>query len=170
MAIVFHCQFCNKEIRAADNAGGKWGKCPNCHNKVYVPSIDPDKDEEELKLAPLDASDQQRKKELMAETYKLTEDILEEKEMPNDIAEPAGAMYNMDDDELKKNIILFLRQMAAGELEDAERTSALIAPFGKRVVEIIDKIALSKIPEKSLAHISPNVLSGFIRALRSKIR
>jgi phage FluMu protein Com len=170
MAIVFHCQFCNKEIKAADNAGGKWGKCPKCHNKVYVPSIDPDTEEDELKLAPIDTNDQIRKRELMAETYRLTQDILEEKEMPSDIAAPAGAMYEMDDDELNKNVILFLRQMAGGELEDAERTSALISPFGKRVIEIIDQIALSEIPEPQLANISPNVLSGFIRTLRSKIR
>lgn len=170
MAIVFHCQFCNKEIRASDDAGGKWGKCPKCHNKVYVPSIDPDKDEEEFKLAPLDTEDIKRKKELMAETYRLTQDILEEKEIPNNFAEPAGAMYEMGNDELEKNVILFLRQMAAGELDEAERTSALIAPFGKRVEDIIDKIALSEIPEPRLANISPHVLSGFIRTLRSKIR
>jgi phage FluMu protein Com len=170
MAIVFHCQFCNKEIRAADSAGGKWGKCPKCHNKIYVPSIDPEQEEEELKLAPLDNEDIQRKRELMAETYRLTQDILEEREMPADSAEPAGAMYEMDDEELKKNVILFIRQMAAGELDDADRTSALISPFGRRVIEIVDRIALSDIPEAQLADISPNVLSGFIRSLRSKIQ
>ncbi|MEJ2649854.1 MAG: hypothetical protein P8016_15770 [Sedimentisphaerales bacterium] len=169
MAIVFHCQFCNKEIRAADSAGGKWGKCPKCHNKIYVPSIDPDAEGEELKLAPLDTAEVQRKRELMAETYRLTQDILEEREAPENSAEPAGAVYEMDDEELKKYVILFLRQMAAGELEDAERTSALISPFSKRVEEIVDRIALSEIPEPQLANIAPNVLSGFIRTLRSKI-
>lgn len=170
MAIVFHCQFCNKEIRAADSAGGKWGKCPKCHNKIYVPSFDPDQQEEELKLAPLDQEDIQRKRELMAETYRLTQDILEEREVPENSAEPAGAIYDMDEEELKKYVIQYLRQMAAGELDDAERTSALIAPFGKRVEDIVDRIALSEIPEPQLANISPNILSGFIRSLRSKIR
>ena len=169
MAIVFHCQFCNKEIRAADSAGGKWGKCPKCHNKIYVPSNEIEKEEEELKLAPLDQADVQRKRELMAETYRLTQDILEEKEVPENAAEPAGAMYDMDDEELKKYVIMFLRQMAAGELDDAERTAALVAPFGKRVEDILDRIA-SDIPEPQLANIPDNVLSGFIRTLRSKIR
>ena len=169
MAIVFHCQFCNKEIRAADSAGGKWGKCPKCHNKIYVPSIDPDEADDDLKLAPLDDAEVKRKRELMAETYRLTQDILEEREIPDNVGEPVGAIYELDDEELKKNVILFLRQMAAGELEDAERTSALISPFGKRVQEIIDRIALSEIPEPQLANIPPNILSGFIRTLRSKI-
>ena len=56
MAIVFHCEHCGKEIRAADTAGGKWGRCPACHNKLYVPKMEED-EEEELKLAPIDNSD-----------------------------------------------------------------------------------------------------------------
>jgi phage FluMu protein Com len=170
MAIVFHCQFCNKEIRAADDAGGKWGKCPKCHNKVYVPSVDFDKEDEELKLAPIDTEDLKRKRELMAETYRLTQDILEEREIPGEAAQPAGAMYDMDDEELKKNIILYMRQMAAGELDDAEQTAALISPFSKRVEKILDQISLSQIPEPQLAKISPSVLSGFIKSLRSKLQ
>lgn len=171
MAIVFHCQFCNKEIRASDEAGGKWGKCPKCHNKIYVPSIDPDQEEPELKLAPISEEELQRKRELMAETYKIQQDILDEREIPNNLTEPSSpTIRKLSDDELEKYVIMFLRQMAAGELEDAERTSKILAPHGKKVEEIIDKIALSEIPEKALAHISPNVLSGFIRTLRSKIR
>ncbi len=171
MAIVFHCQFCGKEIKASDDAGGKWGKCPKCHNKIYVPSIDLDKEDDELKLAPIDEYDIQRKRELMAETYKIQQDILEDREIPNSQAEPAGnSVRKMSDEELEKYVIMFLRQMAAGELEDAERTAMILSPHGKPVKDIIDKIALSEIPDPKLAHISPNVLSGFIRTLRSKIR
>ena len=50
-----------------------------------------------------------------------------------------------------------------------EKTAALIAPFRKQVEEIVDRIALSGIPEPQLANIPPNILSGFIRTLRSKI-
>ncbi|MHC4752575.1 MAG: hypothetical protein ACYTFW_22230 [Planctomycetota bacterium] len=55
MAIIFHCDHCGKKIEAADTAGGKWGKCPACHNKLYVPRPDSG---EELKLAPLNETDQ----------------------------------------------------------------------------------------------------------------
>ena len=170
MAIVFHCQFCNKEIRASDDAGGKWGKCPKCHNKIYVPSIDPDQEEPELKLAPIDTEEQQRKKELMAETYRVQQDILEDREVPNNLADNTPAVRKLSDQELEKYVVMFLRQMAAGELDDSERTVKLLSPYGKKVEEIVDRIALSEIPDKALAHISPNVLSGFIRTLRSKIR
>ena len=166
MAIVFHCEHCGKEIRAADSAGGKWGKCPTCQKKLYVPSLGPG---EELKLAPEDISDLEREKQLMAETYKLTQDILKEREVPEGPAVPSGAVYEMSEKELKKNIILFIRQMSSGELDEAERTAALITPYKSEVTEIIDRIALSEIPEPQLSDIAPQVLSGFIRNLRSII-
>jgi len=166
MAIIFHCQFCGKEIKAADNAGGKWGKCPTCQNKIYVPSPEADED---LKLAPLDTQFEEREKQLMAETYKLTQDILQEREVPDGPTKPSGAVYELSDSEIRKNVILYLRQMAQGNLDEAERTSALITPFRSKVLEIIDRIALSEIPEPELKDISPSLLSGLIRNLRSKM-
>ena len=166
MAIVFHCEHCNRKIEAADSAGGKRGKCPACHNKVYVPSPESD---EELKLAPLDTAFREREKQLMAETYKLTQEILKERETPDGPREATGAVYELGDRELKKNVILYIRQMAQGELDEAETTGALITPCGSRVTDILDKIALSEIPEPELADIPQQLLSGAIRALRAKL-
>jgi DNA-directed RNA polymerase subunit RPC12/RpoP len=81
MAIVFHCPHCGKKIEAVNNAGGKWGKCPACHNKVYVPPK-PEQDDD-LKLAPVNEAEEERIKQLMAETHRLTQDILEERDTPN---------------------------------------------------------------------------------------
>ena len=166
MAIIFHCVHCGKKIEAADSAGGKWGKCPACHNKLYVPGLDSG---EELKLAPIDETELEREKRLMAETHKLTQDILQEREVPEGPTMPAGAVYEMSRKELTKSIITYLRQMANGDLDEAERTAALIAPFRAQVVEIIDRIALSEIPEPELADIPQQVLSGSIRTLRNII-
>lgn len=166
MAIVFHCQFCGKEIRAADEAGGKWGKCPSCHNKLYVPS---QVSGDDLKVAPLDTDLMESEKQLMAETYKLTRDILQEREVKEGPPELSGAIYEMSDRELKDNIILYLRQMASDELDEAEATAALISPFAAQALKIIDKIALSEIPEPELADIPPQMLSGSIRVLRKRL-
>ena len=166
MAIIFHCEHCSKKIEAADTAGGKWGKCPSCHNKLYVPSPDTG---EELKLAPIDETDLEREHRLMAETHRLTQDILKEREIPDGPAPPAGAVYQMGDKELTQQIILYLRQMVNGELDEAERTAALIAPSGHRAVAIIDRIALSEIPQPELADIPPQILAGSIRTLRDII-
>jgi DNA-directed RNA polymerase subunit RPC12/RpoP len=167
MAIVFHCEYCGKEIKAADTAGGKWGKCPNCHNRVYVPTLET---EEELKLAPIDNGEQEREKQLMAETYKLTQDILREREVPEGAEpQPAGAMYEMSDKELMANIIKYFQQMSYGDLDEADRTAALISPFKTKANEIIDQLALNDPPEPELAQINPQVLVGLIKTLRLKI-
>ncbi len=165
MAITFHCEYCSKKIEAADTAGGKWGKCPACHNKLYVPRPDTG---DELKLAPIDETDVEREHRLMAETHKLTQDILREREIPDGPRE-AAVMYEMSEGELRKNVITYLRQMAESELDEAERTAALIAPCGSQVAEIVDRIALSDIPEPELADIPQQLLSGAIRALRARI-
>ena len=167
MAIIFHCDHCGKKIEASDSAGGKWGKCPFCHNRLFVPSLDSG---EELKLAPIDTTAEEREKQLMAETHKLTQDILQEREIPNGLAETAEPpVSRMNEKELMKNIIMYLRQMADGELYEAQRIAGLIAPYGSQAVEIIDRIALSEILEPELADIPPQVLSGLIRTLRNKI-
>ena len=168
MSITFHCSFCGKKIEAADSAGGKWGKCPACHNKLYVPGPDTGGDED-LKLAPINETETERQKRLMAETYKLTQDILSEKETPVGPAEGPIPEFQGEDQQLMKNIISYLRQMVNGELDDAEMYVDLIVPYGNKAVKILDKIALSEIPEPDLADIPSQVLSGLIRTLRTRI-
>ena len=167
MAIVFHCEFCGKKIEAPDSAGGKWGKCPACHNKLYVPSP---VIEDELRLAPLDTDAIEREKQLRAETQRLTQDILQEKEIPDGPRSPSGVVYEMSDKELRNNVILYLRHIAQGDLNEAEEIAALIAPCRARAIKIIDRIALSEIPEPELSDIPPQVLASSIRSLRNQLR
>ncbi|MHC4432476.1 MAG: hypothetical protein ACYTBS_11615 [Planctomycetota bacterium] len=166
MAITFHCEHCNKKIEASDTVGGRMGKCPACHNRIYVPLPDSD---EELKLAPIDTDFLEREKQLMAETHRLTQDILKEREIPDGPRDTGGAVYELSDKELTKNVIMYLRQMAQGELDEADRTGSLIAPCGDRVTQILDRISLSEIPEPELADIPQQLLSQAIRALRARI-
>jgi hypothetical protein len=166
MPIVFHCDYCGKKIEAKDGSGGKWGKCPACHNKLYVPAGDSD---EKLKLAPIDKTDEVKRRQLMAETYSVTQDILQERDIPEGPEEPTMPAYQISDEKLTKNIITFLRQMADGELGMAQESANLIIPFGRRAVEILDRVALSDMPDPELADVPPQVLSGLIRELRGQI-
>jgi len=125
--------------------------------------------DEELKLAPIDESDQAKQRELMAETYELTQDILLERETPNELAEVATPASAISDKELTKNIVAYLRQMADGKLKQAQKTADLIVPHGSKALKILDRIALSEIPEPQLADIPQQVLSGLIKTLRNKI-
>lgn len=168
MSITFHCEHCGKTIEAPDNAGGKWGKCPACHNKVYAPAAEV---EEELKLAPMDTNDLAEQKRLIAETYRIEQEILREKaEVLDDSPERSAPVYEVSDNELTKNIIIYLRLMADGDLEQAERVSGSIIHGGKRALKFIDGIATSEIPEPELADIPQQVLAGMIRTLRAKVK
>jgi len=172
MAIIFHCEYCGKKIEAAESAGGKWGKCPACHNRLYVPSSHSG---EGLKLAPINETDLQREKRLMAEAHKLTQDILKEREVPEGTPETsgpietAGPVLDMSERELTKYIIMYLRLMADSELYEAHRIAGLIVPHAAQALEILDRIALSEILEPELADIPQHVLSGSIRALRDEV-
>jgi len=166
MSIVFHCEHCGKKIKASNGAGGKWEKCPACHNKVYIPSPDSG---EELKLAPIDGDDEVKQKELMNETHHLTQEILLEREVPEGPPGTGRPALEINEKELTKNIILYLRQMANGELDEATRTADSIVPYGRQAVKILDKIAVSEMPEPELADVPQQVLSGLIRNLRTRI-
>jgi hypothetical protein len=165
MTIKFHCNGCGKKIEAPDTAGGKWGKCPACHNKVYVPLPET---EDELKLAPVDESEEQRKKQLLLETHRLTQDILQERSVPEADSGP-GPAAEISEEQLTNHIIHYLRQMVNGELDAAQRTADLIVPHRRKAVVILDHLVKSRTPDPELEDIPQQVLSGLVRNLRVRI-
>lgn len=182
MSISFQCEHCGKKIEAPDNVGGKWGKCPGCHNRVYVPAQHLEEQaDDELRLAPLDNEDERRQQEMFAETIRLSKDILSETSAPEEAAPAEGQPEKparrsasravaLSDTELATSVIGYLRQMADGELEEAERAAEVVISGGSKSVRILERIAVSKTPEPELADIPRNVLAGLIKNLRSRIR
>jgi hypothetical protein len=168
MSIKFHCDHCGKRIDAPDNAGGKWGKCPACHNKVYVPQAETD-GEDELKLAPLNETEEEHQKRLIAESFQLTQSILQEKEVPGAGTTPTGPGQDIDEEKLTEIVVRYLRQMYEGDLDDAQRTADTIATHRRQAKDIIDRIASDSSSDPELLDIPPHLLSGFIRNLRTRI-
>ena len=172
MSIIFHCSFCNKKITAKDGTGGKWGKCPSCHNKIYVPDLNADADEGELKFAPIDEQEQREKERLLQETYQLSQEILQERAEPDDnlpkkrVSRPVAAI---DPSKVNDTIIMCLRKMADGQLAESDNIARSIASLGSNARDELDAIALNDIPDHKLADIPPGVLAGLIRTLRGKI-
>ena len=167
MSIVFSCEFCGKKIEAPDNAAGKWGKCPACHNKLYVPMAE--EENGDLKLAPIDQSEIEKQKRLRAEAYKVTKDILSDKAAVGKTDEPAGAEADVNEEKLTINIITYLRLMADGELDEADKLADSIASAGGKAGRILDKIVTSEPPEPELADIPKQVLVRLIKTLRTRI-
>ena len=176
MAIAFHCEHCGANIDAPAGTGGRWGKCPACHNRVYIPVLEPAPDDD-LRLAPLDEVEEDRKNRLLAETFQLTQDILEEKAVPEEEAEevPAAAdsmfipMEKMGDKDLAKEVVRYLRLLADGDLDKASEVMGILSAYGRQTLAILDRIALGEILDPQLAKIPPQVLSGLIRNLRSQL-
>lgn len=169
MGISFDCEHCGRKIEAPDDAAGRLGKCPGCHNKLLVPQPQADEDDE-LKLAPIDESDLAKEKQLMAETYRLSHEILSERAGPEAPNEAVVTSPSADGDErLTTDIIMYLRLMADGELGQAEMLEGSIVSCGRRAAKILKQIARSEPPEPELADVPPQVLSGLVKALRSKI-
>ncbi len=166
MSIKFHCEHCGKKIDAPDTAGGKWGKCPACHNKVYVPQ--PETEEDELKLAPIDETEEERKRRLLAETFQLTQSILQEKEIP-DGGSHSQPTQDVSSETMTEAIVRYLRQMADGDLDSAQRTAETIASNRRKAKEILDQMSTSDPPDPALHDIPPQVLSGLMRNLRTRL-
>ena len=168
MPISFHCESCKKPIKAPDSAGGKWGNCPYCKHRCYVP-LPPDDSEEKLTLAPVDENEENKYHEMMRETFNLTKNILSETDIPKEDkdARPGANEYN--ERELIKNIIFYLRQMADGELDQAQRTAENIKPFKEQAQDLLKRMTRTERPEPELADIAPTVLKGLIKNLSSQL-
>ncbi len=165
MSIKFHCEHCGKKIDAPDSTGGKWGKCPACHNRVYVPQMET---EEELKLAPIDETEEERQKRLLAETFQLTQSILQEKDIP-EADQLSSSTQQVSDERMTEAIISYLRQMADGDLDAAQRTAETIASDRRKAREILGQMTTGDPADAELADVPPQVLSGLIRNLRTRL-
>jgi len=123
-----------------------------------------------LTLAPIDEKAEEKKKQLMAETFKLEQDILSEREIPDEqTGNGSSRVSDVDDKELTELIISTLRQMADGNLKAAQQNIDKMSPFSVQALEILDAIALSEIPEPELSDLPSQTIAGLIRTLRSKI-
>ena len=113
---------------------------------------------------------------MLAEVARLREKILNEKNIPEEGTAPKNNSSapsrpnDLSDAELTTCIISYIRQMADGELDQAEETALTIIPNGQNAVRILERIALSEIPEPEIADIPQQVLSGLIKNLRSRLR
>ena len=106
MGISFHCTKCKKKIKAPDNAGGKYGACPTCGHRCYIPRPH-SKDEVELKLIPIDPNEQTNYAKMMRESYNITQNVMQE----TAVEEEDAVFTEADKKELVQNIIIYLRQV-----------------------------------------------------------
>jgi hypothetical protein len=169
MGITFHCEHCGNKITAKDESAGKWGVCPACHNKLYIPDLNVEADD--LKLAPIDESEEEKRKRLMEETHRLRLDILSIKDEMKAAAQtgPVIPATPISDKQLEKRIISYLRKMVDGKLDQAKELEKQIIIYGRQAINILDEISVSEMPAPELTDIPQAVLIKIIKNLREKI-
>ncbi|MCD4831252.1 MAG: hypothetical protein K8R02_05505 [Anaerohalosphaeraceae bacterium] len=164
MAIVFHCGNCKKKVNAPNEAGGKWGKCPHCNLKCYIPLPKSD-EEDDLTLAPVNAEEEAQYHQLMRETYHITEDLLHQ---IDESPEPESKTHS-DEKQLVGMIVKYLRHMADGQIDAAIQVADKVAMYRVQAVKILEGMAVAEMQDEKLRDIPPKVLVGFIRNLLTKL-
>jgi hypothetical protein len=164
MSITLHCESCKKKIVAPDDAGGKWGKCPFCNHRCYVPTPATE-DDEELKLAPVDETEEMKYQRMMKETHNITQSLLHEKNEPEDSDTPK----NSNEKDTSALIIKYLRLMADGSLDEARKVAEKIAVNKASAKKTLESILKQKKPVPQLQDIPQKVLEGFIKNMLTRI-
>lgn len=182
MPIEFHCEHCGKMIRAADEHGGKHGKCPACHQRVYIPSpeIEP------LELAPVDELAERRARQAVVESNQLADALLSDaapspasatgpERGPNRAATSAGhraggaAPRAEPTIDVGSHVNEYAIAMFEGDLEEAQQIADGLRRQPRPVEETIQRILADEIPPAALDHIPRPVLIGFLRQLRAAV-
>lgn len=167
MAIEFHCNKCGQMVRAPDDAGGKRGKCPACHQSVYIPT--PSDEIEPLDLAPIDEEAEREQERLRREASELQSNLLRERELPESAREPAlasGANTFLPKLEPRELVLGYLSAMADGNLQQADAYAAQAARDKSAIDDAITHIfEQDELPEQ-IAHLPPPVVKAFVKQLR----
>lgn len=170
MAIELHCDHCGTLVRAPDDAGGKHGKCPSCHQSVYIPM--PSEKVEPLEIAPIDQSEEQERARLLQESLELQRRLMNERDLPRETAahQPSSSPSQPPPPRLDMEtlVIEYAQAMAAGNLEEAERLATDIRADLRAAEETIQRLVADELPPEQLAQIPRPVLAGFFRQLREK--
>ena len=164
MSISLICEKCNKKIKAPDEAGGKYGSCPHCKNRCYIP-LPLKEGEEELTLAPLDEDNYD---EMMKQTHSLTQNILGETAELDEPQEQQNTGF-LSEKEIIKYIILYVRQMVAGQLDQAESTASKLTAQRSSTKDMIKRMAKAGASEPELADVAPGLLSAILKQLNAQM-
>ncbi|MBU0637910.1 MAG: hypothetical protein KKB50_03525 [Planctomycetes bacterium] len=169
MAIEFHCNHCGKLVRTSEEHAGKQGKCPACHQHVYIPT--PPSKIEPLGLSPVDESAEREQARLEEESRRLAQRLASERERQPDADLPPAAFA--DDllpprTDMETLVIEYALCMAEGDLAGAEELAREIRQNMASAEEVMQRLTLDEIPPTQLAKIPAPVLVGFFKQLRER--
>lgn len=181
MAIEFHCNFCGKQVKAPDDAGGKKGKCPSCQKVLYIPM--PEGAVDEFDLAPIDEAEERRKRQVEEQALALQRALLKEKLAAPEGAVPKGKSADLpapppplsngsdsaNDEDVEFLIVEWVRSMADGDLGDADRSMMQLRKNKAAARQLVGKLAIAEPPPAGLQDVPRPVLNRYFKMLKEQL-
>ena len=173
MPIEFHCEHCEKLVKAPDDTGGRRAKCPHCKGTCYVPT--PSDQLEEVPLAPLDQEEENRRKRAHQEDMALQQSLLHERADPDKPVKPAAqasttaSAAQATTIDAKGLVCDYVEAMSGGRLEEADRIADRLAAVRDAVIRIIESIATDPLAASDMPAVPRPVLVGFLKQLRTRL-
>ena len=167
------CEHCNHVIKAPRKAAGRRGKCPHCHNSVYIPTP-----ESELDAIPLEPDDEQAhaaaqrvEKEAVALTAAMRR---ETKEAPEPTVTPqqegpAPRKSALNATDINDLIIRYLLAMQVSELERAEALTAELKGAARQAKSKIQQMMVDALRPEAVRSMADGLYQGFLRKLLEQL-
>ena len=177
MSIEIHCPACNKLIRAPDNAGGRRGKCPYCAASVYIPM--PEDQAEEIPLAPVDETAEQRRERLRRESIAYAADVDHERRAKYDTAAgkadakkqmPARGAADLDAEEVDvpDQVRAFVIAMRDSKLDEAGAIARRLKLRASQSREYVQGLMLDQMG-LPIEGAPPALVNGFLKSLLERL-
>ena len=171
--IQVKCDHCNHIIKAPRKAAGKRGKCPHCQNSVYVPT--PEDELDEIPLAPVDESADERARRLEREAFEVASALRREAASPDD-KEPAAAPEAAAARgpatpavDVGDAIVEYLRAMQASDLPGAERAARELKAVARAAKSKIQQMMVDSMPPAAVRNMPSGLYQGFLRKLLEQL-
>ena len=167
MSIELHCTQCAKLIRAPDNSGGQYGKCPYCGKKVYIPP--PEDKIETYEIAEVDEQDEAEAERLRREAIEYAATVSHEAAQGKDSAgskrpaQPPGAVVDT-----AAEVRRFVLAMRDSKLDEADRAVAKLKSAGRKSADYVQGLMLDEIPP-TFENVPPPLLKGFLKTLAERL-
>ncbi len=167
------CEHCNHAIKAPLKAAGRRGKCPHCHNSVYIPTPQSELDEIPLELDDEDtrAAAERLKKEAMEIAAALGR---ETKEVPRPTViphqeSPAPQKTALNATEINDLIIRYLLAMQVSELERAETLTVELKGAARQAKSKIQQMMVDAMRPEAVRSMADGLYQGFLRKLLEQL-
>lgn len=172
MSITLNCTHCGKQVQAPEDAGGRWGKCPRCGEKVYVPSLP--SDDGEIGLVPLDEAEERRSQRERIRYQQIEGQALHGAGGAADTGpthessvSPKAAKGHRRN--IEAMLVRYVKGMSDGRVSDCDEIVVSLIGHRKEVASAVEHLtAMSPLPA-NLSGIPPAVVKGYLRQLLGQL-